>query len=116
MEIEPIGRIKKISDNESILEVEPAYEEGLSGIDPGDRLTVLYWMHKLDNEDRRLLKVHPKGDPCKPLTGVFKLRSPMRPNPIGVTTVRVKSMEGNRLTVEGLDALEGSPIIDIKAG
>jgi tRNA-Thr(GGU) m(6)t(6)A37 methyltransferase TsaA len=62
------------------------------------------------------VKVHPQGDLNKPLRGVFSMRSPMRPNPIGLTRVRLLKKEGNTLLVEGLDALDGSPIIDIKSG
>jgi len=73
-------------------------------------------MHKLSEKDRKTLKVHPQGDRNKPLRGVFSLRSPMRPNPIGLTRVRITRREGNILFVKGLDALDGSPIIDIKRG
>ena len=114
MDIEPIGNVGKQSGNESVLEIDPVYEDGLHGIAAGDRLQILYWMHELQNEDRKLLKAHPQGDRSRPLKGVFGLRSPMRPNPIGVSTVQVARIEGHRMFVTGLDALNGSPVIDIK--
>jgi len=98
-----------------MIEVRPAYREGLHGIASGDWLDVLYWMHKLDPDQRKMLKVHPRGDSSRPLKGVFGLRSPMRPNPIGVSTVCVKRVEQGGLLVSALDAEDGSPVIDIKA-
>jgi tRNA-Thr(GGU) m(6)t(6)A37 methyltransferase TsaA len=115
LKIEPIGTVRKISGEESMIEVFPAYREGLYGITAGDRLDVLYWMHKLDPEGRKVLKVHPRGDGSRPLEGVFGLRSPMRPNPIGVSTVCVKRIEQDGLLVSALDAEDGSPVIDLKA-
>ena len=87
----------------------------MHGIEPGDRLDVLYWMHRLPAEKRRALKVHPQGDERRPLKGVFGLRSPMRPNPIGVSTVTVRRIEKGLLYVDPFDAFDGSPIVDIKA-
>lgn len=115
MRIEPIGKVSKIPDEESIIEVLPEYREGLHGISPGDRLDVLYWMHKLDPDRRKMLKVHPRGDRSRPLKGVFGLRSPMRPKPIGVSAVRIKRVEQNKLIVTAFDAEDGSPVVDIKA-
>jgi len=114
MNTEPIGKVRVLSRKESLLEIDRAYEDGLHGISAGDRLQVLYWMHKLDQGARKILKAHPRGDQSRPLKGVFGLRSPMRPNPIGVSTVQAVRIEGNHLVVTGLDALDGSPIIDIK--
>lgn len=114
MNIEPIGTVRVLSGDESVLEIAPAYEDGLDGIRVGDRLRVLYWMHELPDGGRRALKVHPRGDRNRPLKGVFALHSPMRPNPIGVTVVSVTHIEDNRLFVSGLDARDGSPVIDVK--
>ena len=114
MRIEPIGRVEKLPEGESVIEIAPACCDGLHGIGAGDRLQVLYWMHKLESDERKVLKVHPRGDRSRPLKGVFAVRSPMRPNPIGVTTVEVMRVEGNRVFVKSLDALGGSPVIDIK--
>lgn len=98
------------------IRVFPEYESALDGVEGLTHLTVLYWMHRLDPAERRRLRVHPRGDRSRPKQGVFALRSPMRPNPIGVTTVRLRRREGLLLYVEGLDALDGSPVIDIKYG
>ena len=92
----------------------PEYADGLDGIEELDHVHVLYWMHRLSEKDRKALKVHPRGDMDRPLTGVFSLRSPVRPNPIGLTRVRLLKREGNQLLVEGLDALDGSPVVDVK--
>jgi len=116
MKIEPIGFVKTVSDEEWVMEVLPQYGDGLHGIAAGDRLDVLYWMHNLPPGQRRVLKVHPRGDASRPLKGVFGLRSPMRPNPIGVSAVRVLRLEPGRLFVTPFDAQDGSPVVDIKAG
>jgi tRNA-Thr(GGU) m(6)t(6)A37 methyltransferase TsaA len=96
---------------ESELVLDPEFVEGLEGLQPGDVLMVLYALHRV-KEPR--LKVHPRGDPTKPMKGVFATRSQYRPNPIGLTGVRVLAIEGNVVRVRGLDALDGSPILDLK--
>lgn len=96
--------------------INPEYVEGLDGIEELDHLEILYWMHKLNEEERAILKIHPRGDLSRPVKGVFSLRSPVRPNPIGVTRVRLLKREDGAVLVEGLDALDGSPVIDIKSG
>jgi L-fuculose-phosphate aldolase len=116
LEIALIATVRKVSEEESLIEVLADYRKGLEGIAPGDRLDVLYWMHQLGPDQRRMLKVHPRGDRSRPLKGVFGLRSPMRPNPIGVSTVRVLRIEQGDLYVTSFDAKDGSPVIDIKAG
>ena len=116
MNIESIGKVIKRSAEESVLEIDPVHKEGLCGIAAADLLQVLYWMHELRETDRRILKVHPQGDRSRPLKGVFGLRSPMRPNPIGVSDVCVTRVAETRVFVTGLDALDGSPILDIKSG
>ena len=113
--IDPIGTVRKVSEEEFAIDLHLACREGLYGIRPGDRLDVLYWMHRLSVEKRRALKVHPQGDEQKPLKGVFGLRSPMRPNPIGVSTVTVRRIEKGLLYVDPFDAFDGSPVVDIKA-
>ena len=112
--VEPIGTVRRRADGSSVLEVREEFQEGLLGIAPGDRIQVLYWMHKLNPQARRRLQVHPRGDTSCPLAGVFTVRSPMRPNPIGVSNVQVQAVEGNEIVVAGLDALDGSPVLDIK--
>ena len=97
---------------EATLEIEPVYAEALHRIRPGDELILLTWLH-LANRD--VLQTHPTGDTNIPLTGVFRTRSPDRPNPIGVHRVTVTAVEGpNTLRVGALEAIDGTPIIDLK--
>ena len=96
------------------LEILPEFREALEGIEPGAKILVLFWMHRVRAEGRFILRVHPGGDTDHPIRGVFATRSPLRPNPIGATAVTVVSRRGNDLWVEGLDALDESPILDLK--
>lgn len=117
MEIEAIGKVHGTENSEiSRVEVYPKYADGLRGIESREEIDVYYWMHELGEDIRRELEVYPGGDMKKPKRGVFALRSPMRPNPIGVTTVKLVERRDNELLVKGLDALDGSPVIDIKCG
>ena len=75
-------------------------------------MLILYW---LDRADRSRLQVHPRGDRSRPLRGVFATRSPHRPNPIAVATVEILEVRGTRFRVRGLDALDGTPLLDIKS-
>jgi len=115
LEVHRIGVCRQLKQGDCLLELLPQLVAGLNGISAGDRLLVLYWMHELNHPDRRALQVHPRGDTSRPRCGVFSLRSPMRPNPIGVTEVQVLEVREHALLVSGLDAKDGSPIIDIKA-
>lgn len=121
--LQPIGRVERDADDAGLsrddLQARPArilldleLTDGLLGLEPGSDVVVLYYLHQSTGYD---LHVHPQGDPSRPLRGVFATRSPRRPNPIGVTTVRVQRIEGHVLEVIGLDALDGSPVLDIKA-
>jgi tRNA-Thr(GGU) m(6)t(6)A37 methyltransferase TsaA len=85
--------------------------EGIEGIAAGDAVLVLTW---LDRARRDVLKVRPRGDPARPIQGVFGTRSPDRPNPIGLHRVEVVRIEGARMLVRHLEALDGTPIIDVK--
>jgi L-fuculose-phosphate aldolase len=84
-------------------------------VKPGDRVQVLFWMNRPGEADRRILQCHPMGDSSKPKRGVFALRSPMRPDPIGSTVVEVRRVGERGLAVAGLDLLDGSPVLDVKA-
>ncbi len=88
--------------------------EALDGLDGFSHLIVLYWMHQLPEGRELPLKVHPMGKPELPLTGRLATRSPSRPNPVGQATVRLLERRGNILKVKGLDATNGTPVIDIK--
>jgi tRNA-Thr(GGU) m(6)t(6)A37 methyltransferase TsaA len=93
------------------LELTPRAAQGLLGIRTGDELIVLTWLHLAH---RDTLQVHPRGDLTRPLTGVFATRSPDRPNPIGLHRVLVLEVAEQRLLVEPLEAVNGTPIVDIK--
>jgi tRNA-Thr(GGU) m(6)t(6)A37 methyltransferase TsaA len=93
------------------LEVNPAFARGLLGIGTGDELIVITWLHRAD---RGVLEVHPRGDPGNPLTGVFATRSPHRPNPLGLHRVTVREIEGIRLRIGPIEAIDGTPVVDIK--
>jgi L-fuculose-phosphate aldolase len=99
------------SERVGTLEIYPEYQDGLDGIAAGQTITVLFWLHLAD---RRTLKVYPRGDKARGLHGVFATRSPMRPNPIAVSELKVLAIQGNRVEVYGLDILDGTPILDIK--
>jgi tRNA-Thr(GGU) m(6)t(6)A37 methyltransferase TsaA len=90
---------------------EPDVLDGLADIRPGDRLVVLTW---LDRARRDVLAVHPRDDAANPLTGVFSTRSADRPNPIGLHEVDVLAVEGARVHVRPLEAVDGTPVIDVK--
>lgn len=96
---------------EAWLEFIPSVAEGLVGIKTGDELIVLTWLHR---SDRDVLQVHPRGDINRPLTGVFATRSPDRPNPVGLHRVSVLEVMEEKLRVAPLEAIDGTPIVDIK--
>jgi tRNA-Thr(GGU) m(6)t(6)A37 methyltransferase TsaA len=93
------------------LEVDPSVAGGLHGLAPGDQLIVITWLHRAR---RDVLRVHPRSDPRNPLTGVFATRSPDRPNPLGLHPVTVRAIEGHRLRVGPIEAIDGTPVVDIK--
>lgn len=96
---------------EAWLVFEPEASEGLRNIRPGDDLILITW---LDRARRDVLSVHPRGDPSRPPEGVFSTRSPHRPNPLGLHEVQVTAVEGARVRVRSLEAIDGTPIIDVK--
>jgi tRNA-Thr(GGU) m(6)t(6)A37 methyltransferase TsaA len=96
---------------EASIVLEPGVLDGLDGVAAGDELIVLTWLHLAA---RDVLRVHPRDDPANPERGVFSTRSQSRPNPIGVHRVRVLAVEGARLRVRDLEAVDGTPVVDIK--
>jgi tRNA (adenine37-N6)-methyltransferase len=94
--------------------VAPRYRRALDGLDAFSHVVVVFWLHEIKNKERSTLEVHPRRDPSIPLKGVFATRSPVRPNPIGITSVRLLGIKDNVLTVKGLDAINGTPVLDIK--
>ncbi|MET8849405.1 tRNA (N6-threonylcarbamoyladenosine(37)-N6)-methyltransferase TrmO [Amycolatopsis sp. NPDC004625] len=90
---------------------DPQFHPAAADLRPGDRLVLLTWLHAAD---RDVQAVHPRSDPGRPRQGVFSTRSPDRPNPIGLHTVTVTAVEGGTLTVTGLEAIDGTPVLDVK--
>ncbi|HEU4382444.1 MAG TPA: tRNA (N6-threonylcarbamoyladenosine(37)-N6)-methyltransferase TrmO [Anaeromyxobacteraceae bacterium] len=93
------------------LEVHAWAARGLRGLAPGDELMVISWLHRAR---RHVLRVHPRNDPRRPLTGVFATRSPDRPNPLGLHPVVVRAIQGNRLRIGPIEAIDGTPVVDLK--
>lgn len=129
--LEPIGYVRtrasrdevktRFEELESEVEVGEAFEDGLAGIDGFSHLFVLTFLHELGEEARATLRVKPRGllrlglTPEElPTVGVFACDSPVRPNPIGLSIVRLLGREGRRLRVRGLDAFDGTPVLDLK--
>jgi len=120
--LNPIGRVKtdavgdEVKDKSKISQIIVRDElvEALEGVDGFSHLFVLFWLNQISNKQRMTLKVHPRGRMDMPLLGVFATRTNLRPNPIGLTLVELLKVEGNILTVRGLDAVDGTPILDIK--
>jgi tRNA-Thr(GGU) m(6)t(6)A37 methyltransferase TsaA len=124
IELKPIGRVESsLTDPSSApkqgdegapdawLVFQPAVLEALDGIRAGDEVIVLTW---LDRARRDVLRVHPRDDVSRVQQGVFSTRSPHRPNPIGLHRVEVASIDGARVRVRNLEALDGTPIVDVK--
>lgn len=93
------------------LEVDSAFARGLVGIATGAAIIVVTWLHRAD---RGVLETHPRGDPMNPLAGVFATRSPSRPNPLGLHRVTVREVSGTRLRIGPIEAIDGTPVVDIK--
>jgi tRNA-Thr(GGU) m(6)t(6)A37 methyltransferase TsaA len=94
--------------------IAPQLVEALDGIDGFYHIVIIFYLHRVDEDRRSLLKVHPENKEGLPLVGVFATRSPVRPNPIGVTVVKLLERQDNVLRVLGLDAYDGTPVLDIK--
>ncbi len=119
----PIGRV--INDIEypshvkwetitSEVVIAPQLVEALDGIDGFSHIVIIFYLDKVDEDRHSLLKVHPENKEELPLVGVFATRSPVRPNPIGITAVKLLEREENVLKVLGLDAYDGTPVLDVK--
>ena len=94
------------------LEIEPQFAEALLGMEVGHELIVITWLHEAR---RDVLKVHPRSDESRPLTGVFYTRSPARPNPLGLHPVTVREIDGRRVKIGPIEAFDGTPVVDIKS-
>jgi len=114
-ELRFIGVVERAGKQKAKIRIFPEFCAGLKGIEDFSHLIIMYWIHLRDNEEeRRTLLVFPRRHAVNVQTGVFASRSPSRPNPIGLCVVELLKVEKCILTVKGLDAVEGSPIIDIK--
>ena len=124
MRLRPIGRIESTLKErkgaprqgpegapDAWLEVEEWAAEALDGIGAGDEIIVVTWLHQ---GRRDVLRVHPRGDPRNPIAGVFATRSPDRPNPLGLHPVVVREIAGRRLRIGPIEAIDGTPVVDIK--
>ncbi len=111
---EVIQRVHEIRRQESEIVIREDMAEILDGLEGFSHLVVLYWAHKVPEESRSLTKVHPMGRKEIPLTGIFSTCSPARPNPVLMNVVRLRGRKKNVLKVAGLDAIDGSPVLDIK--
>ena len=120
--LNPIGRVKteavgdEVKDKSRISQIIVRDElvEALAGVEGFSHLFVLFWLNQVSSKQQMTLKVHPRGRMDMPLLGVFATRTNLRPNPIGLTLVELLKVEGNTLTVRGLDAFDGTPVLDIK--
>jgi tRNA-Thr(GGU) m(6)t(6)A37 methyltransferase TsaA len=93
------------------LEIHKFAAPALQGLAEGDEIIIVTWLHK---SRRDILKVHPRGDRLNPLMGVFATRSPDRPNPIGLHRVTLRRLDKNRLLIGPIEAIDGTPVLDIK--
>jgi tRNA-Thr(GGU) m(6)t(6)A37 methyltransferase TsaA len=122
--LQPIGRIEsRITDVEdaprqgdegapdAVIVFDDGVAEAMADLRAGDEILVLTWLHQAR---RDVQSVHPRGDDHRPVQGVFSTRSPDRPNPIGLHRVRVLSVDGTRVTVSDLEAVDGTPVVDVK--
>jgi tRNA-Thr(GGU) m(6)t(6)A37 methyltransferase TsaA len=107
-------RPSRPAESVSEIIIDPSFAGIIDGIEDFSHLLVLYWAHRVTPEGRSLTKVHPMGRKDLPLVGVFSTCSPARPNPVLVIAVRLLERSGYTLRVQGLDAVDGSPVVDIK--
>ena len=120
--MEPVGFVKttavgkEVRDKSLISKIilREDLTESLEGIKEFSHIFVLFWLHEIADKAKGIRKVHPRGRQDIPLLGVFATRTPYRPNPIGLTRVKLLAVEGNVVTVQGLDAFDGTPVLDIK--
>jgi tRNA-Thr(GGU) m(6)t(6)A37 methyltransferase TsaA len=122
--VKPIGTIRSslkkrknaprqgyLSAPEAWLEIAPRFTKCVEGIASGEEIILITWLHQAR---RNVMKVHPQSDKNNPLTGVFATRSPDRPNPLGLHRVKVLEIQGNRIKIGPLEAIDGTPVVDIK--
>ena len=112
--LHPIGRVVK-EDGRTMIVLDRKYQPGLLGLEKHSHVTVVYWFDRNDTPAKRaILQVHPRGDRKNPLTGVFATHSPFRPNLIAISKCNIISIKENVIEVEEIDALDNSPVLDLK--
>jgi len=112
--MQPVGWVRKSAGKTSI-EIEKRYQPALLGVDGLKTIQVLYWFDRNDSPEKRaILQVHPRGDPDRPLRGVFATRSPFRPNLIAISEVRVLAVRDNIIEIDSIDAFADTPVLDLK--
>jgi tRNA-Thr(GGU) m(6)t(6)A37 methyltransferase TsaA len=122
VDLKPIGYVRRASKQEDVKDrtlasqivIHKKYAKALEGLEDFSHLFVIFYMNKVRSEETERLKVHPRGRLDLPLVGVFATRSAFRPNPIGLTVVELLERRGNVLVVRGLDAFDGTPVLDLK--
>ncbi len=114
VETEAVGKEVRDKNVVSKIVFREELTEALEGVEEFSHLFVLFWLHRMSNKDKKVMKVHPRGRADMPLLGIYATRTPHRPNPIGLTRVKLLKVEGNVITVQGLDAFNGTPVLDIK--
>ena len=120
--LKPIGFVRRTTVEDEVKDktrlsqvvINDEFAEALNGVNEFSHVFVLFWLHGVSDKQRKILKVHPRGRKDLPLLGVFATRTMFRPNPVGLTLVELIQVEGNVLTVRGLDAFDGTPVLDIK--
>ena len=113
-QIFPVGVVSK-KEEATWIEIFEPFSDALLGLEGFSHIQVLFWFHENDSADRRkTLSVHPRKDKKIPLTGVFATHSPLRPNLIGLTLCKIKSIQDRRIEIEDIDAFDGTPVIDVK--
>ena len=112
--LHPVGTVDK-KDKSVSLRIHDRYSDALKGLDGFSHAIVLYWFDRNDTAEKRsILQVHPRGNKNNPLTGVFACRAPVRPNLIAMSVCKIRGLEAGVLSIDKIDALDGSPILDIK--
>lgn len=122
IKLEPIGYVKRKTKNQDIRDrslttqvvIKPKYLNALNGIEDYSHLFIVFYMHEIAKKQKSVLEVHPRGRVDIALQGIFATRTPRRPNPIGLTLVRLVEQKQNVLLVKGLDAYHNTPVLDIK--
>lgn len=113
-ELRPIGWIRKTASRTRIV-LYKKYQAGLAGIERKPEVWVIWWFHRHDNPHARsTLKVHPRGNPANPLTGVFATRAPVRPNLIALSRCKILSVKKNVIEIDSIDSFPDTPVLDIK--